>query len=946
MTFARWTALFGLTLSLCMSRRAHAAVIDTANFTETTWFAAGGTRTGMAWAPDGSNRLFLLDKDGAVDIVKWGAPPAMVRFATITPIYTSSECGLVGLTFDPNFQVNHYVYFFVTVSASEQQIIRYTAAGDVGTDKTVILAGLPTAGANHDGGAIGFGPDGKLYWGIGDLGSGVGVNEDLTSLAAKIGRANRDGTVPNDNPFFDGSGPNNDYVFARGFRNPFTSTFQPATGALWVNVVGTSYEQAFVVGRGDHAGYSAYENDQPAGFITPVIKYRTNGTDTRAIAASGAVRASGVVTFTTTATHGFRQGEKITVAGVGDATFNGAFYVTSVPTATTFAVVQTGANATSGGGDATTLDQGGCITGGSFYDGTQFPAAYRGNFFYGDYNSGRLMRAVVGAGNAVTSVDYWATGIASATDTAVGPDGALYYTGIGGTIYRATFNTATQSIVVSSTHVWMTEAGQSSVNVRLAAAPTADMTLTAARIAGDADVSVGPGAVLTFTPSNWNVPQPLTFAAADDLDVARDTATIQVSGGGLAPESIIVNVIDDDTNNFVVSQASLALVEGGSGTFTVALAAAPQAALSVTVARTTGDTDIGVASGATLVFDSTNFATPQTVTIAAAEDPDTANDSASVDITGSSMVTRSVSVTVSDNDPIAPLITSTPPAKAVINASYRYDVVASGFPAPTFSLASSPPGMTIDATAGSLRWTPSQLGAFMASVVADNGVAPNATQAFTIDVGPDAAPTCALTRPVQGERVFGRTAEFYGDGFDDVGATKADFFIDGVLASTDANTAGHYHFAGEHNRWDTTTLSDGTHKAKMTVSDTIGQTCSVEVDVIVANLADGGVSDAADGAGDRQDGGTSDGASDVTRDVDTRDVGIRDRTNVDTGADRRDGGAADPGEPAGGTGCGCVIERTSRPMSRAWIGMSAALLLAAARRRRASRRGPHRARRR
>ena len=105
----------------------------------------------------------------------------------------------------------------------------------------------------------------------------------MTSLAAKVGRANVDGTVPSDNPFFDGTGPNNDYIFARGFRNPFTMTFQPTTGLLWLNVVGTSYEQIFAVRAGDHGGYNDYENNQPDGYITPIIKYRTNGTDSRTV---------------------------------------------------------------------------------------------------------------------------------------------------------------------------------------------------------------------------------------------------------------------------------------------------------------------------------------------------------------------------------------------------------------------------------------------------------------------------------------------------------------------------------------------------------------------------------------------------------------------------------------------------------------------------------------
>jgi glucose/arabinose dehydrogenase len=395
---------------LLLSSPAGAVMFDP-NVTETSWVSVGTNATGMAWAPDGSGRLFVTLKAGTVRIVKMGVPPVLVPtpFATITPVFTNSECGLIGIAFDPDFRENGYVYFFVTVSSSEQQVIRYTAVGDVGTSKTVVIPGLPTGGVNHDGGGIGFGADGRLYWSIGDNGSGVGVDANLTSLASKVGRANVEGTVPPDNPFNDGVfGLNNDYIWARGFRNPFTLTFQPATGKLWVDVAGTSYEQIFAVGVGEHAGWNDYENNQPAGFLPPSIKYRTNGTDARTIVAGGASRSGGVATYTTSIAHGFRQGEKLAIAGVSDPSFNGSFFVASIVNVTTFTVAQPGTNTVSGGGSATTQNMGGALTGGAFYDGTAFPAEYRGNFFFGDYNSGRVQRAIVGPGTTVTSVDYWA----------------------------------------------------------------------------------------------------------------------------------------------------------------------------------------------------------------------------------------------------------------------------------------------------------------------------------------------------------------------------------------------------------------------------------------------------------------------------------------------------------------------------------------------------------
>ena len=98
MRLSRWIALFCALSALLVVRASRAAVIDTVNFTETPWISVTGTLTGMAWAPDGSKRLFVIDKGGAVQIVKWGTPPTVVTFTTIAPVFTDSECGLIGLT--------------------------------------------------------------------------------------------------------------------------------------------------------------------------------------------------------------------------------------------------------------------------------------------------------------------------------------------------------------------------------------------------------------------------------------------------------------------------------------------------------------------------------------------------------------------------------------------------------------------------------------------------------------------------------------------------------------------------------------------------------------------------------------------------------------------------------------------------------------------------------
>jgi glucose/arabinose dehydrogenase len=499
--------------ALLLAGTAYSAPVDPANFTETTVRLEHGDRLDHRHRV-GAGRFEppLRDAQGRLQRPANGAG-RIIQNGTILPtpfatesVFTASECGLIGMAFDPDFVNNGYVYFFATVSSSEQQIIRYTASGNVGTNRTVIVAGLPTRGANHDGGGVGIGNDGRLYWAVGDLGNGTGVDGDLISLASKVGRVNRfTGEALNDNPFFDGAGPNNDRIWSRGYRNPFTLTFQITTGQLWVNSVGTSWEQVFVPKRGDHAGWNDFENNQPVGFLPPIIAYRTNGTTASTIAANGAVRSNGVVTITTTGSHFLRKGGGVTISGVPNPSFNGFYYVANVISSTQFTYVQAGADETSGGGTSTTQSIGGVVTGGTFYDSTAFPAAYRGNYFFGEYNAGKIIRVPLDAANTPIRTEEFVTGIGSQVDMAVGPDGALYFANQSsnpGTIRRLAFNGTAQNVIVYPTAINVQEGGSSVVSVRLANAPTSDVTVTVDRVSGDSDLAVTSGATLTFTPSN------------------------------------------------------------------------------------------------------------------------------------------------------------------------------------------------------------------------------------------------------------------------------------------------------------------------------------------------------------------------------------------------------------------------------------------------------------
>ena len=891
--------------------RSPATPVDS-NFTESVFITSNpsiATPTCIAWAPDGSNRLFVLRKGEGNGSNSIPAEIRVVRNGTVVatplasfnsygrladgltiksapasdPVYTYSECGLLSICFDPNFINNHYLYVFVTVSPSEQQIIRFTETfvdvaplgGGVGAEdywaginKTIIVSGLPTAGVNHDGGGMEFGPDGKLYWSIGDNGTPVtGVDTDLTSLAAKVGRASlpkpadnpQVSTVPNDNPFFDGAGTNNDYIWARGFRNPFTMVFQRTTGKLWLNVVGSAftggtnpasgtfgYEQVFVVERGSHGGWNDWENNQPAGFLAPVIAYRTGGTTPMNIAAGGAARVGGVVTFTTTGFHPFRAGAKVDVANVADTSFNGSYYVVDRVSDTKFTVAQAGVNATSGGGTASTLQLGAAtgasLTGGCFYDSTAAPAAYLGNFFAGDSVSGLMFRATLGASNQVTSMDLFNTTTGfSQTDTAVGPDGALYFTGYGNqTIRRIAYNVAAQNVIVQPTAFNVVEGGSALFTVRLAQAPSVGNTVTVnvAKISGDADLNISGTATLNFTSANWNQLQTVTITAAEDIDLDNDTATFRVSSTGLTSYDVFVNGIDNDDPKLVISRANLSITEGSSGTFTVNLATAPASTVTVNVARASGDTDISVSSGTNLTFTTGNYMTPQTVTIAAAEDADTTGDAAVISITFAGEPLRTVNVTAADNENVAPAFTTTPVTTAIVNQLYRYDADATGNPAPTYFIAAGiQPGMGMNNDTGLFTWTPATIGSYPITLRA-SGTAPVANQSFTLNVVADAAPSAAITQPQNGWEISGTNAEFFGNGVDDVGTVKAEFYVDGVLGFTDTAGGDHYHFGGSHFLFNTMQYSNGPHTLRMRVTDTAGQTGFQEVQVTFANGAD------------------------------------------------------------------------------------------------------------
>src|SRR5690606_30703989 len=155
------------------------------------------------------------------------------------------------------------------------------------------------------------------------------------------------------------------------------------------------------------------------------------------------------------------------ISGSANTSFNGSAFVASIPSTTTFTIAQSGPDASSGGGNAITTFFVGSLTGGAFYDATLAAPEYRCNLFFGHCDSGNVMRAILNPQTGqITSVAVWATNMNSQADVAPGPDGALYFLGVGRSqIYRAAYNATTQALVVSDQNIRMDEDGAAAFTV-------------------------------------------------------------------------------------------------------------------------------------------------------------------------------------------------------------------------------------------------------------------------------------------------------------------------------------------------------------------------------------------------------------------------------------------------------------------------------------------------
>lgn len=303
---------------------------------QSDWIGGLNNATAFVQAPDG--RFFIAEQVGRVRIASASGQFQALPFINLN-VDDNGERGLIGITLHPGFPQPAWIYVHYTRGQGRpnNRVARFQY-GDlvVGSeDRLIDLPDLSSA-TNHNGGALHFGADGKLYIGVGDNATSSHA-PDLSTPFGKLLRIDPDGRIPSDNPYYDSQSGIARAIWASGLRNPFTFAVEPGTGRIFINDVGAAdWEEINLGAPGANYGWPATEGPtNAAGVTAPLFAYRHDP-------ANPPGSGSG----------GFFTGQSI--AG-------GAFYP---------------------------------ATGGSF------PAAYRRNYFFADHVAGTVGRLDPANGNA------------------------------------------------------------------------------------------------------------------------------------------------------------------------------------------------------------------------------------------------------------------------------------------------------------------------------------------------------------------------------------------------------------------------------------------------------------------------------------------------------------------------------------------------------------------
>jgi len=255
---------------------------------------------GLEMPNDGSNRFFVVEQGGTIKILHLDGSVATENFLDITGKITSGgELGLLGVTFHPDFSSNGRFFVNYTRTVGNGQIQTVIAEYRVSPDPDVaepnserILLTQDQPFPNHKAGQLAFGPDGFLYFGLGDGGSEgdpMGNGQNLGTLLGKMLRIDVDHhdpglpyAIPADNPFASSSTALHE-IWAYGFRNPWRFSFERGTNRQFCADVGQDrFEEADLVQKGGNFGWNVMEGDHcfdpPSGCATkgkilPITEY-------------------------------------------------------------------------------------------------------------------------------------------------------------------------------------------------------------------------------------------------------------------------------------------------------------------------------------------------------------------------------------------------------------------------------------------------------------------------------------------------------------------------------------------------------------------------------------------------------------------------------------------------------------------------------------------------
>ena len=216
----------------------------------------------------GDDRLFIVEQPGEIKILNSNGTVNSTPFLDIRDEVSTnaSERGLLGLAFHPNYPSTPYFFVNYTNNSGDTVIAKYSVSSDpdiANTNETILLT-IDQPYSNHNGGCINFGPDGYLYIGMGDGGSGgdpQNYSQNLNSLLGKMLRIDVDNgdpyAIPNDNPY-------GDEIWASGLRNPWKFSFD-TNGDLWIADVGQyTWEEINLVTNdpgGLNYGWRCYEGN-------------------------------------------------------------------------------------------------------------------------------------------------------------------------------------------------------------------------------------------------------------------------------------------------------------------------------------------------------------------------------------------------------------------------------------------------------------------------------------------------------------------------------------------------------------------------------------------------------------------------------------------------------------------------------------------------------------